>query len=126
MNFFISIIFLIVILASPAFAAHDHPEKWYQAQWCKENKGQQEVVLSDQTRADCITKTHAVEVEFAKKWAESIGQSLYYSLQTEKKAGIVLIIETSNDLRYWYRLNSIIQHFKLPIDAWMVGKGIPK
>lgn len=119
----VTAMFLLLLFASPTLAAREHPEKWYQAQWCEQNRGEQEVILPDRTRADCITGKHAVEVEFAKKWAESVGQSLFYSLQTNKRAGIVLIIENVNDLRYWYRLNSVIQHNKLPIDAWMVGKG---
>jgi len=114
---------LLILFTSPALAAHEHPEKWYQTQWCEQYRGDQEVILPDKTRADCITRSHAVEVEFAKKWAESVGQSLFYSLQTNKRGGIVLIIESTDDLRYWYRLNSTIQHFNLPIDTWKVGRG---
>jgi hypothetical protein len=51
-------------------------------------------------------------------WAEAIGQSAYYSLQTGKKAGIVLILETMKDRKYWIRMNTTIEHFNLPIDTW--------
>jgi hypothetical protein len=61
-----------------------------------------------------------VEVDFASKFYEAIGQALYYSLQTGKKGGIVLILEDKSDYKYWLRLNSVIQHFNLPIDTWMV------
>lgn len=98
------------------------PEKSYQEQWCK-GRGQVEFVLPDKTRCDCLTATHAVEFDFGSKWAEAIGQSLYYSLQTGKRAGVVLILEDVKDRRYWLRLNSTIQHFKLPIDTWSTGKG---
>ena len=54
-------------------------------------------------------------------WGESIGQSMFYSLQTGKKAGIVLILETMKDRKYWIRLNTTIEHFNLPIDTWSVG-----
>jgi hypothetical protein len=54
-------------------------------------------------------------------WAEVMGQSIYYSMQTKKKAGIVLILETMKDKKYWIRLNTTIQHFNLPIDIWAVG-----
>lgn len=104
-------------------ASHSKPEKYYQDKWCQEHKGQAEVVLPDKTRADCITKTHAIEFDFGKKWAEAIGQTLYYSLQTGKRAGIVLIIENPADRKYFIRANSTIQHFNLPIDTWeMQGK----
>jgi hypothetical protein len=51
-----------------------------------------------------------------------VGQSAYYAIQTGKKAGIVLILETMRDRKYWIRLNSTIEHFNLPIDTWSVGR----
>ena len=63
----------------------------------------------------------AIEFDFGSKWTEAIGQSIYYSLQTEKKPGIVLILESMKDRKYWLRLNSTIQHFNMPIDTWNVG-----
>jgi hypothetical protein len=40
---------------------------------------------------------------------------------TKKKAGVVLILETVNDRKFWIRLNTTIEHFKLPIDTWSIG-----
>ncbi len=97
--------------------------KYYQNKWCQEHHGQAEVTLADKTRADCITDKNAIEFDFGKKWAESIGQALYYSLQTGKRAGIVLILESPADRKYFIRVNSTIQQFKLPIDTWeMTGE----
>lgn len=110
-----------VLLFSPT-AAHALPEKYYQETWCAEHGGQAEVVLAEQTRADCITATHAIEFDFGKKWAEAIGQALYYSLQTGKRAGVVLILNGPKDRKYWIRLNSTIQHCNLPIDTWEMKK----
>jgi len=88
--------------------------------WCQENGGRVGVVLSDKTRCDCLTDTHAIEFDFGNKWAEAIGQSLYYSLQTGKRAGVVLIFETIKNQKHWIRLNSTIDHFSLPIDIWTI------
>lgn len=79
-----------------------------------------EVVLSDRTRCDCLTESHAIEFDFGNKWAEAIGQSLHYSLQTGKRAGIVLILERKKDYKYWIRLVLVIEHFNLPIDIWVI------
>ena len=84
----------MLIFPLPLLAKREHPEKWYQEQWCEENKGQIEVSLPDGTRCDCVTDTHAIEFDFGKNWAEAIGQSSYYALQTKKRPGIVLILET--------------------------------
>jgi hypothetical protein len=53
----------------------EHPEKWYQEKWCRQQGGQIEVVLPDKTRCDCVTDTHAIEFDFGNGWAEAIGQS---------------------------------------------------
>ena len=79
------------------------------------------MVLPDKKRCDCVTDTHAIEFDFGNGWAEAIGQSSYYSIQTKKKAGIVLILETIKDRKYWIRLKTTIGHFNLPIDIWSVG-----
>jgi len=120
-RYFFILIALFFSLTGSVFA-NEHSEKWYQAKWCNEHHGKTEFVLPDQTRCDCLTETHAIEFDFAKKWAEAIGQALFYSLQTGKRAGIVLILESEKDRKYWIRLNSTIQHFKLPIDAWEIER----
>lgn len=109
---------LFFILFSFDAIAKKH-EKHYQTEWCS-GRGVTEYVLPDRTRVDCLTNTHAIEFDFGKKWAESIGQSLYYSLQTGKRAGVVLIIRKKKHYRYWIRLNTTIQYFKLPIDTWIL------
>ncbi len=115
------ILIIIFIFPSLVLAKREHPEKWYQEKWCEAHKGQVEVVLPDKTRCDCVTDTHAIEFDFGNKWTEAVGQSSYYSIQTKKKAGIVLILENKKDKKYWDRLNTTIEHFNLPIDTWSIG-----
>lgn len=74
--------------------------------------------MPDRTRVDCLTETHAIEYDFGPKWAEAIGQSLGYGFATDRKAGIVLILKSKGSLKYWFKLNSIIDHYNLPIDTW--------
>lgn len=109
-------IWLIMALLPIAHAAHKHPEAYYQDKWCSVNKGQTEYRLEDMTRVDCLTDTHAIEFDFAKKWAESIGQSLHYARMTGKKAGIVLIIEKDKDMVYYNRIKPLCD--ELGITLW--------
>lgn len=118
-----SLLILLALLFAGVAQAKHLPEKYYQAQWCDQAGSVQEYQLSDHTRCDCLTKANAVEFDFGKKWAEAIGQSLYYSLQTGRRAGVVLILETPSDRKFWIRLNSTIEHFNLPIDTWQIGPG---
>lgn len=98
-------------------AARLNPETHYQEIAAKKYSGQTEVTMPDGTRCDIVTETHAIEVDFADKWAEAIGQSLNYSFQLNKKAGILLILEKPDDERHLIRIESIIEHFKLAIDV---------
>ena len=126
--YFINVAISICIFSCPCpsfpAAKREHPKQWYQERWCRkqgEQGGQIEVVLPDKTRCDCLTNTHAIEFGFGNNWAEAVGQSSCYTIQTKKKAGIVLILESIKDRKYRIRLNATIQHFNLPIDAWNVG-----
>ena len=56
---------------------------------------------------DCITKSYAVEFDFAPKWAEAVGQSLYYSKMTGKQAAIILILEKESDFKYFERAKTL-------------------
>ena len=121
MKHYILTLAIVLFFVAPAQARHLHFEKYYQERWCKAHGGKMEVVLPDRTRCDCITSTHAIEFDFGSKWAEAIGQALYYSIQTGKKPGIVLILEKKSDSKYWERLNSVIEHYHLPVDTWKLG-----
>ena len=50
-----------------------------------------------------MTDTHAVEFDFANKWAESIGQALHYQLMTGKRAKVVLILEKPKRQMVYFR-----------------------
>ena len=55
------------------YVKHYHNESSYQHAWCSEHNDIEEYENNDRTRVDCLTDTHAVEFDFANKWAESIG-----------------------------------------------------
>ena len=91
-------IVLLLLLALPLFGKQS--ERYYQEKFAREIGGQIEVVMKDGTRCDILTATHAIEVDFAKKWAESIGQSLNYAMQTGKRPGVALIVLSPSDNKY--------------------------
>lgn len=85
--------------------------------------GQVNYRLTDGTYVDCLTDTHAIEYERSKNWYESIGQSLYYATETNKKAGIVFI-EVREDKRYLNRVLKTIkaQGLESKIDLWCLNE----
>lgn len=104
-----------VFCASAALAGHIHKESWYADELAREVAGRTEARMPNGTRCDVLTAGRAVEVEFAAKWCESIGQALNYAAQTGKGAGIALIIETPAEERFLARLRSVIRFHNLPI-----------
>lgn len=79
--------------------------------------GRIEVVLSDRTRVDILTDSHAIEVDFAENWAQSIGQALHYEGMTGKKAGVLLIMKGYEEERFLERLMGVAA--KHGIDVWV-------
>lgn len=66
--------------------------------------GFQEFVLPDKTRVDCLWNGYAIEFDFAPKWAESVGQSLYYAKVTGMKPAVAIIMRSESDERYIKRI----------------------
>lgn len=85
------------------YVKHKHSKSSYQHAWCSFHNGIEEFENHDKTRVDCLTDTHAVEFDFANKWAESIGQALHYQFMTGKKAMVVLILEKPQKEMVYYR-----------------------
>ena len=108
-----------ISLLAPAQAERLYKEKEYQNLWCKNQGGQTEYVLPDSTRIDCLIDEYAIEFDFANKWAEAIGQSLYYGNTTGKKSGIVLILENKNkDEKYLKRLLKVANLHNITV--WII------
>lgn len=72
-------------------------ERDYQSAHCQ---GVQEYRLDDGSRVDCLTDEYAIEYDFANKWAEAIGQALYYAEKTGKKPMIVLILKNDKQKKH--------------------------
>ena len=113
-------LFVIFLFSSFLFSKHLHKEKYYQSIFCNQHNGKIEFRLNDKTRVDCLTNEYAIEVDFATKWAEAIGQSLYYAKKTGRKAGVLLIMEKPvKDQKYLDRLNFLSSD--LNITVWTIS-----
>ena len=64
--------------------------------------------LWDRTRVDILTDNLAIEADWAYKWAEAIGQSAWYALQTKRKPGVLLLsYDLNKDSKHIYRCNVV-------------------
>lgn len=68
----------------------------YNAKLAVAFNGQASVTMPDGTECDLVTSTHAIEIEWATKPYEAIGQALHYAEQTDLKPGIIVLVKDPN------------------------------
>ena len=73
-------------------------------------KGEMEFSLFNSRRVDCFTSEYAIEVDFASKIFEGISQADYYAFMINRKAGLLLIVETKRDLETVREFHEYIIH----------------
>jgi len=103
-------------LSISSTAADKWHERQYQESWCgaRSDLIAIEYRLPDKTRVDCLFEDYALEVDWDYKWAESIGQSLYYAQMTNKKPAVLLILGPKSD-RYLKRLKFIADQYDITV-----------
>ena len=115
----IILLFFIWLIGSCAFSQlSKQNEQYYQKLFATSVNGELEVVLPDKARVDIVTKTHAIEVDFGPKWAESIGQSLYYANILNKRPGVVLVVSGNYEYRNVNRLLYVAKKYKITV--WLL------
>lgn len=98
---------LFIIFISSEIEITKKLEEKYQA------KG---ITLWDRTRPDLLNKEYAFEVDWAPKWAEAIGQSLYYAAVTRKKPAIILLVKDMKiDQKYVYRCQTVCVRYNIAL-----------
>lgn len=109
---------ILALVLSMVLGAHINAEASYRDVWCM---GKTEMTLPNGNRADCITTNYAVEVEFAKKYHQGVGQALDYAQQTSKQPAILLIIETPKDWHYYNKLKPLAEEYNIRL--WYIAPG---
>lgn len=63
--------------------------------------------LWDASRVDMINDEYAIEVDWAYKWAEGVGQCLYYAEMTGRKPALLLLIKDDKQVKYIFRAHMV-------------------
>ncbi len=111
---------LFTLLCTCGLALNAQSEAAYITALAKHLGARTEVSVTS-GRADLVTGTHAIEVERAPKWKNSIGQALWYGLNLNKKPGIILLIESPAQRKYAIQLGAALNYAGLgnSIDVWL-------
>jgi hypothetical protein len=77
-HFFAQLLTIFLILALPLLVKQS--EMYYQEKFAREIGGKVEVGMKNGTRCDILTATHAIYVDFARKWMEAIDSRAFIIL----------------------------------------------
>lgn len=66
--------------------------------------------LWDRSRVDLLADTEAIEVDWAHKWPEAIGQANWYAIATGRAPAVLLLVKDPEaEARYIYRCTAVCQ-----------------
>ena len=118
------LLLLLFFLPTILFAQHSEADH---IQLLQQHFGGQREVAVTSGRVDILTDTFALEVEFANKWKQAIGQALWYAQQTNRQPGIVLLLRKKTDYKYSIQLQSTLSNFGLDrtIKVWVWPNDFP-
>jgi len=116
------IIIIIILFILPIDLYAKKNEKYYQTIHCNKLNGKIEYRLEDKTRIDCLTKNKAIEHDWAKKWAECLGQALYYGAKKEKTPTCALIGSKKEFNKYSSKIKFISSYYDLNIEILHIEK----
>jgi hypothetical protein len=84
--------------------------------------GEPEVVLPCRSRVDILTSTLALEVDWVKKWPEAIGQAVYYGVQTNRSAAVLLLLRGKDtEQKYIKRCKQACDKLGLSVFTWVTS-----
>mgnify|MGYP000707675155 CR=1 FL=1 len=115
-------VLMIVGIAVAPTIVQARSESYYQRLYCSGMELEHQ--LPSGGRVDCLSPEYAIEMDWAEKWAEAVGQSLYYARATERDPGIILLCPSS-DIHaeglcrsYLYRLADALSQIEGKVAVW--------
>lgn len=82
---------LLFIFATAALVQAD--ERTECARLAPKYAAEVEAVMPDGSRCDLLTAEYAIEVDWAPKWKESVGQAALYAIWTGRKPAVLLLVK---------------------------------
>ncbi len=105
-----SLVLGLALLAT--FPAASIAEERNERAWCQalapKYGAEVEVRLWDGTRCDLLSATEAIEVDWAAKAYEAVGQAVWYSIVTGRRPAVLLLVrDPAKEARHIYRATAI-------------------
>jgi len=119
--FNLSFVLLTTLVITQVIAAAEI-EAHYRDAWCEARADFVRTELRVKGGfVDCVLDDYAIEFGFAHKWKEDIAQARWYSLQTGKKAGLVMIYKKPENRVYLrYAQEYLRRYCSGDIKIWVI------
>lgn len=115
---------LLLILATATLAQAD--ERSECARLAPKYSAEVEAVMPDGSRCDLLTAEYAIEVDFAQKWKESIGQAALYAIWTGRKPAVLLLVkDATRDKVDLLRAKLVCERLGMTLFVEDVGRAVP-
>lgn len=117
---FIRALGIALLLTTPALAGDvvPFPERYYQEGFCAGMDVK--IRLGEQQRADCLTGTQAIEVEWHDYWKAAIGEALAHGTETGLTPGIILVCREDQALCLdaSQSARNVLSHYHIRATLW--------
>lgn len=106
-------------MPAPTPKSTDHEPVW--SRWLAEQMGGvAEYRLDCGSRVDIQTEAMSIEVDFVKKWPESIGQAVYYANETGSMPAVLLLLRGKpTEAKYLERAKKACTRLGVALFTWM-------
>lgn len=71
-------------------------------------------------RVDIAFAWHAVEIDWSFKWAEGVGQALFYGLRTDRKAVVLLLVKCDAGRQHVANARLVAKNNTPPLQVWVL------
>lgn len=105
---------VLILLSLLTFGQYPSENEWTK-QHAEEYNAKFDQRLWDDTRPDLTSGVMVYEVDWADKWAEAIGQSLYYASQTGKRPVIILLVRNRDDYIHVFRCQRALEKVEIEL-----------
>jgi serine kinase of HPr protein (carbohydrate metabolism regulator) len=94
-----------------------HKEEVYQAYFAEKAMGEMNYKLPDNSTIDILTKFYVIEITYPEDLYEAIGKALFQSIIMNKLPGIVVIVETEEDVKAAQKLLVVATRYNITVWA---------
>ena len=117
----LKVLAVLVMLALPSLAL-SQTEAEVEALLCADMETSYRIPIGSVSylEVDCVSDTHAIEIDWNDKWREGVGQALVYSKLLDLKFGLILVCkENSTKEHLCYRHSRLCyRHGRPRWTAW--------